>query len=156
MSRNEYLKLDNQLCFSLYAASRAISRMYRPLLDELGLTYPQYLVLLVLWEREHSTVKELSEVLDLDSGTLTPMLKRMEAANLIERKRSSEDERVVVVRITEAGRALEEKAVCIPQSLFASSSLPLEQLIAMNDQLKLLMRQINQVTQSDGVRSFKS
>jgi DNA-binding MarR family transcriptional regulator len=95
-------------------------------------------------------------VLDLDSGTLTPMLKRMEAANLIERKRSSEDERVVVIRITEAGRALEEKAVCIPQSLFASSSLPLEQLIAMNDQLKLLMRKINQVTQSDGVRSSKS
>lgn len=146
----EALKLDNQLCFSLYAASRAISRMYRPLLDELGITYPQYLVLLVLWERSQSTVKELSETLDLDSGTLTPMLKRMEAAGLIARQRSPEDERIVNVRITEAGLALQEKAVCIPQTLFASSGLPLDQLIAMNGQLKQLLKQINSSIQSAG------
>jgi len=139
----EYLKLDNQLCFSLYAASRAISRMYRPLLDELGLTYPQYLVLLVLWERSQSTVKELSETLDLDSGTLTPMLKRMETANLVERKRSTEDERIVVIRITDSGLALRERAVCIPQSLFASSSLPLAEITGLNNQIKKLMKHIN-------------
>ncbi|MBW7455341.1 MarR family transcriptional regulator [Paenibacillus sepulcri] len=152
MSQNEheYLKLDNQLCFSLYAASRAISRMYRPLLDELGLTYPQYLVLLVLWERSQSTVKELSETLDLDSGTLTPMLKRMEAANLVERKRSTEDERIVIVRITESGLALKERAVCIPQSLFASSNLPLEELTALNGQIKKLMTQINAAMPQSG------
>ncbi|GGD93642.1 MarR family winged helix-turn-helix transcriptional regulator [Paenibacillus nasutitermitis] len=140
---DEYLKLDNQLCFSLYAASRAISRMYRPLLDELGLTYPQYLVLLVLWERHQSTVKELSETLDLDSGTLTPMLKRMESAKLVERKRSTQDERIVVVRITDGGLALKERAVCIPQTLFASSSLPAEEITGLNKQIKKLMKQIS-------------
>ncbi|NEN80712.1 MarR family winged helix-turn-helix transcriptional regulator [Paenibacillus elgii] len=145
MSHNEYLKLDNQLCFSLYACSRAISRMYRPLLDELGLTYPQYLVLLVLWEKEESTVKELSEILDLDSGTLTPMLKRMEAAGLVQRKRSSEDERVVIVRIADKGLALQHKAVCIPQALFASSGMTLEQLAELNRQVKAMMAHIHEL-----------
>ncbi|WP_010494931.1 MarR family winged helix-turn-helix transcriptional regulator [Paenibacillus elgii] len=145
MSHNEYLKLDNQLCFSLYACSRAISRMYRPLLDELGLTYPQYLVLLVLWEKEESTVKELSEILDLDSGTLTPMLKRMEAAGLVQRKRSSEDERVVIVRIADKGLALQHKAVCIPQALFASSGMTLEQLAELNRQVKAMMTHIHEL-----------
>ncbi|WP_088830641.1 MarR family winged helix-turn-helix transcriptional regulator [Paenibacillus tyrfis] len=145
MSHNEYLKLDNQLCFSLYACSRAISRMYRPLLDELGLTYPQYLVLLVLWEKEESTVKELSEILDLDSGTLTPMLKRMEAAGLVQRKRSSEDERVVIVRIADKGVALQHKAVCIPQALFASSGMTLEQMAELNRQVKAMMDHIHEL-----------
>ncbi|KEQ23820.1 MarR family winged helix-turn-helix transcriptional regulator [Paenibacillus tyrfis] len=145
MSHNEYLKLDNQLCFSLYACSRAISRMYRPLLDELGLTYPQYLVLLVLWEKEESTVKELSEILDLDSGTLTPMLKRMEAAGLVQRKRSSEDERVVIVRIADKGLALQHKAVCIPQTLFASSGMTLEQMAELNRQVKAMMAHIHEL-----------
>ncbi|KPV58192.1 MarR family transcriptional regulator [Paenibacillus sp. A3] len=145
MSQNEYLKLDNQLCFSLYACSRAISRMYRPLLDELGLTYPQYLVLLVLWEKEESTVKELSEILDLDSGTLTPMLKRMEAAGLVQRKRSSEDERVVIVRIADKGLALQHKAVCIPQALFASSGMTLEQMTELNRQVKAMMVNIHEL-----------
>ncbi|MDO3681590.1 MarR family winged helix-turn-helix transcriptional regulator [Paenibacillus ehimensis] len=145
MSHNEYLKLDNQLCFSLYACSRAISRMYRPLLDELGLTYPQYLVLLVLWEKEESTVKELSEILDLDSGTLTPMLKRMEAAGLLQRKRSSQDERVVIVRIADKGAALQHKAVCIPQALFASSGMTLEQMAELNRQIKAMMVHIHEL-----------
>ncbi|MEC0208610.1 MarR family transcriptional regulator [Paenibacillus ehimensis] len=145
MSHNEYLKLDNQLCFSLYACSRAISRMYRPLLDELGLTYPQYLVLLVLWEKEESTVKELSEILDLDSGTLTPMLKRMEAAGLLQRKRSSQDERVVIVRIADKGVALQHKAVCIPQALFASSGMTLEQMAELNRQIKAMMVHIHEL-----------
>ncbi|MBP1999387.1 DNA-binding MarR family transcriptional regulator [Paenibacillus shirakamiensis] len=139
MSTHEQMRLENQLCFSLYACSRAISRMYRPLLDELGLTYPQYLVLLVLWEREESSVKELSSTLDLDSGTLTPMLKRMESAGLLSRRRSLEDERVVKVSLTAEGKLLKEKAVCIPNALMTSSGMSIPDLIAMNEQVKRLM-----------------
>ncbi|MFC5452030.1 MarR family winged helix-turn-helix transcriptional regulator [Paenibacillus aestuarii] len=143
MSSNEFLKLDNQLCFSLYACSRAITRMYRPFLEELGLTYPQYLVLLVLWEEKESTVKALSEKLDLDSGTLTPMLKRMESQQLIVRQRSAADERVVVIRITEAGLAIYEKALCIPQALLTSSGLNLEEIATFNEQLKRIITSVN-------------
>ncbi|MDF2651966.1 MAG: MarR family transcriptional regulator [Paenibacillus sp.] len=143
MSSNEFLKLENQLCFSLYASSRAITRMYRPFLEGLGITYPQYLVLLVLWDQKESTVKELSEKLDLDSGTLTPMLKRMEGQQLVQRKRSSEDERVVNIQITEAGLALYEKALCIPQSLLASSGLSLEEIYKFNEQLKGIISSVN-------------
>lgn len=143
MSNSELLKLENQLCFSLYASSRAITRMYRPFLEELGITYPQYLVLLVLWEQKESTVKELSEKLDLDSGTLTPMLKRMEAQQLVQRKRSAEDERVVNIVITEAGIALQERAFCIPQTLFASLGLSLEEIQSFNVQLKRIINSVN-------------
>ncbi|MFD0692554.1 MarR family winged helix-turn-helix transcriptional regulator [Paenibacillus sp. GCM10027628] len=143
MSSNEFLKLENQLCFSLYASSRAITRMYRPFLEELGITYPQYLVLLVLWDQQESTVKELSDKLDLDSGTLTPMLKRMEAQQLIKRQRSTEDERVVIIRITETGLALYEKALCIPQSLLASSGLSPEEIYNFNEQLKRIISSVN-------------
>jgi MarR family transcriptional regulator, organic hydroperoxide resistance regulator len=143
MSSSEFLKLENQLCFSLYASSRAITRMYRPFLEGLGITYPQYLVLLVLWDQKESTVKELSEKLDLDSGTLTPMLKRMEAQQLVQRKRSSEDERVVNIHITEAGLALYDKALCIPQSLLASSGLSPEEIYTFNEQLKRIISSVN-------------
>lgn len=143
MSSSEFLKLENQLCFSLYASSRAITRMYRPFLEGLGITYPQYLVLLVLWDQKESTVKELSEKLDLDSGTLTPMLKRMEGQQLVQRKRSSEDERVVNIQITEAGLALYEKALCIPQSLLASSGLSPEEIYKFNEQLKRIISSVN-------------
>lgn len=143
MSSSEFLKLENQLCFSLYASSRAITRMYRPFLEELGITYPQYLVLLVLWDQKQSTVKELSEKLDLDSGTLTPMLKRMEGQKLVQRKRSVEDERVVNIHITEAGVALYDKALCIPQSLLASSGLSLEEISTFNEQLKHIISSVN-------------
>ncbi|MDQ0896945.1 MarR family winged helix-turn-helix transcriptional regulator [Paenibacillus sp. V4I7] len=143
MSSNEFLKLENQLCFSLYASSRAITRMYRPFLEGLGITYPQYLVLLVLWDQKESTVKELSEKLDLDSGTLTPMLKRMESQQLVQRKRSSEDERVVNIQITEAGLALYDKALCIPQSLLASSGLSPEEIYKFNEQLKRIISSVN-------------
>ena len=143
MSSSEFLKLENQLCFSLYASSRAITRMYRPFLEGLGITYPQYLVLLVLWDQKESTVKELSEKLDLDSGTLTPMLKRMEAQQLVQRKRSQEDERVVNIQITEAGLALYDKALCIPQSLLASSGLSPEEIYTFNEQLKRIISSVN-------------
>lgn len=105
------LQLNEHLCFSLYACSRAISRLYRPLLEEMGITYPQYLVLLSLWESDGRTVKELGEQLDLDSGTLTPLLKRMETNELIRRVRSTEDERVVLVLLTEKGLALKGKPI---------------------------------------------
>ena len=134
----EFIKLEDHLCFSLYACSRAILRLYRPYLDELKLTYPQYLVLVVLWERQEATVKELGQLLDLDSGTLTPMLKRMEAAQLIERFRDKTDERVVVVRIQEAGLALRDKAQCIPQALISAAGMTAEEMKMFNESVKKL------------------
>ncbi|NGZ77307.1 MarR family winged helix-turn-helix transcriptional regulator [Saccharibacillus alkalitolerans] len=135
----ERLTLDSHLCFSLYACSRAIFRMYRPLLDELNLTYPQYLVLLVLWDRQESSIKELSHLLTLDSGTLTPMLKRMESSGLLVRSRSVDDERIVTVQITDKGRELQSRAECIPASLIESSGLELQQLGALNETIRTLM-----------------
>lgn len=111
--------MDRQLCFALYSASRAMTAAYRPILSELNLTYPQYLVLLVLWEEERVTVGRLGERLQLDSGTLSPLLKRLEANGFIRRERSLQDERQVEVTLTPAGRKLEGKAQCIPQQLGA-------------------------------------
>jgi DNA-binding MarR family transcriptional regulator len=117
--------------------------MYRPYLDELELTYPQYLVLVTLWEREKSTIKELGEALDLDTGTLTPLLKRMEAAGLIERQRDSIDERVVNVLITPKGKALQEKASCVPQSLIDATDMDLKEINQLNESINLLLQQVN-------------
>lgn len=111
--------MDRQLCFALYSASRAMTAAYRPILSELNLTYPQYLVLLVLWEEDRVTVGRLGERLQLDSGTLSPLLKRLEANGFIRRERSLQDERQVEVTLTPAGRKLEGKAQCIPQQLGA-------------------------------------
>ncbi|WP_035531788.1 MarR family winged helix-turn-helix transcriptional regulator [Halobacillus kuroshimensis] len=110
----EHLKLENQICFSIYAAAREMTKMYKPLLQKLDVTYPQYLVLLVLWEEDSMTVNELGRRLYLDSGTLTPMLKRMETSGLLERKRSPEDERRVIVTLTDQGRNAEKDASDIP------------------------------------------
>jgi len=110
MNRDELLKLDNQLCFTIYACSREVIRLYRPFLAELGITYTQYVALLVLWEKESLTLKELGEKLFLDSGTLTPLLKKMEAANLLVRQRSQQDERTICIRLTEQGKSLKNKA----------------------------------------------
>jgi len=107
-------KLDEQLCFALYSSSLAMTKAYRPLLDALGLTYPQYLAMMVLWERDAQTVSELGERLHLDSGTLSPLLKRLESAGLIARSRLAEDERRVAVRLTVAGRALRTRAGSLP------------------------------------------
>jgi MarR family transcriptional regulator, organic hydroperoxide resistance regulator len=142
METQNQFKLDDHICFSLYACSRAIFRMYRPLLDELELTYPQYLVLLVLWDRQECSVKELSETLSLDSGTLTPMLKRMEAAKLVVRKRSETDERVVNIQITDSGMALRERATCIPEAMLASSGMNKEEINALNDAINKLMSHV--------------
>ncbi|MFB8370305.1 MarR family winged helix-turn-helix transcriptional regulator [Pseudarthrobacter sp. NPDC055928] len=126
-------RLDRQVCFALYAASRAATAVYRPILEDLGLTYPQYLVMLVLWESDPKGVKELGEELGLDSGTLSPLLKRLEALGFVERRRSGEDERRVAIHLTTAGRALSSKASGIPQHLADAAGLSdqeLEQLRA--------------------------
>lgn len=117
MAADENLKLENQLCFALYAASSAMTRVYRDRLEPLGLTYPQYLVMLVLWEQDGQTVSGLGQKLNLDSGTLTPMLKRMEGAGLLKRTRAKTDERQVVVSLTEAGRALRYDIAAIHKDL---------------------------------------
>lgn len=147
MNKDELLKLDNQLCFSIYACSREIISMYRPYLDQLGITYPQYLALLVLWDVQECTVKELGERLYLDSGTLTPMLKRMEAAELIKRQRSQDDERKVIVCLTVKGKALKEEAYCIPEALLARSGVSLDEFQSMLAQFKGLLHKINQLNQ---------
>ncbi|MFI7140767.1 MarR family winged helix-turn-helix transcriptional regulator [Streptomyces massasporeus] len=113
--------LDEQLCFALYAAQRAVTAAYRPLLDELGLTYPQYLVLLVLWERGEITVKELAAALRLDYGTVSPLLKRLEAAGLVRRERSARDERSVLVAVTGRGEGLRERAARVPGALLTAT-----------------------------------
>ncbi|EIT85679.1 organic hydroperoxide resistance transcriptional regulator OhrR [Fictibacillus macauensis ZFHKF-1] len=137
---NDALKLENQICFKVYAAAREITKMYRSLLEDLNVTYPQYLVLLVLWEQELLTVKALGEKLYLDSGTLTPMLKRMETNGLIHRNRSQQDERSVMVSLTEEGKKLQEKAACIPQELIETIHIDKEELKMLHTSLgKILM-----------------
>ncbi|MEV6523830.1 MarR family transcriptional regulator [Longispora sp. NPDC051575] len=136
------LELRHQLCFALYSASRAVTALYRPLLDELGLTYPQYLVMLVLWERDARTVKELGSELRLDSGTLSPLLKRLEAADLLTRERSPEDERSVTVSLTTRGVALREKAEEIPGRLFCGTDLAGDELAELRDTLTRLTDKI--------------
>ena len=116
-SRDRHLRLDQQLCFPLYAAANAIGRAYRPLLEPLGLTYPQYLVMLVLWESAPLSVGELGTRLLLDSGTLTPLLKRLESAGLVLRQRDPEDERRVVIDLKAAGRQLKARARAVPEAL---------------------------------------
>ena len=132
MSKNpnpcENLMLDNQLCFALHSTSLLMTKVYKPLLQALGLTYPQYLAMMVLWEEDGLTVGEISHRLLTDPGSLTPLLKRLEAEGLLSRTRKREDERVVVVELTEAGRALQDKAMGIPQCILGASGLQLEQL----------------------------
>ncbi|PXW30217.1 UNVERIFIED_CONTAM: DNA-binding MarR family transcriptional regulator [Williamsia faeni] len=132
------LRLDNQLCFALYSASRATTAAYRPMLHALGLTYPQYLVLLVLWEEEAITVRRLGQRLHLDSGTLSPLLKRLEAAGYLHRNRSPSDERSVEVTLTDAGRELESKAQCIPEQLFTATGLNPDEAEALRNAVQLL------------------
>ncbi len=127
----EAMKLDNQLCFPLYAAARNVISLYTPLLRPLGLTYTQYLVFLVLWERDGRTVGELCDKLMLDSGTLSPLLKKMQQAGYVEKKRSSDDDRVVVITLTEEGKALQEKAKDVPLSVAGCIDLPPEKAAAL-------------------------
>ena len=138
-------RLDNQICFAVYSAAHAFNRVYKPLLDRLGLTYPQYLVMLVLWERDDVPVKSIGEKLHLDSGTLTPLLKRLEAAHLVKRTRSREDERQVLIALTPQGHALKDKARAVPQSILAASDCSVSELVAMKDEIVALRDRLNAV-----------
>ncbi|MBA4341771.1 MAG: MarR family transcriptional regulator [Methylibium sp.] len=138
----DWLRLDRQLCFALYSSSLAMTKLYKPLLEPLGLTYPQYLVLLVLWEQDGPSVSTLGERLSLDSGTLTPLLKRMEAAQLISRQRAAEDERRVHVFLTEQGLAMKQQALPIPAKLACASACSLEELSSLTQRLQQLRQQL--------------
>ena len=135
---DELLKLDNQLCFAVYSASLAMTRLYKPLLEELSLTYPQYLVMLALWETDGPTVSELGDRLSLDSGTLTPLLKRLEANGLVARLRDVADERRVHITLTSAGRKLKARAADVPACLLAASQCSLDELAGLTRQLQIL------------------
>ncbi|MFC9929745.1 MarR family winged helix-turn-helix transcriptional regulator [Streptomyces sp. NPDC127190] len=129
------LVLDDQLCFALYAAQRAVTAAYRPLLDDLGLTYPQYLVLLVLWERGETSVKELARALRLDYGTVSPLLKRLEAAGLVRRERAAGDERSVLVACTGRGEELRERAARVPGTLLTTTGLDAQGVARLREEL---------------------
>ncbi|RZI78213.1 MAG: MarR family transcriptional regulator [Variovorax sp.] len=136
------LKLDNQLCFAVYSASLAMTRLYKPLLEKLNLTYPQYLVMLALWERDGQMVSELGAQLSLDSGTLTPLLKRLEANGLVARLRDVADERRVHITLTAAGRKLKARAASVPGCLLAASQCSISELVDLTRQLQTLRDRI--------------
>ena len=138
----ERLHLDNQLCFPLYALSRQMTALYRPYLEKLDLTYPQYLVMLLLWEREKLSVKEIGFELWLDSGTLTPLLKRMEETGLVSRLRCTQDERIVHVQLTKEGKQLQKKAVGIPDNIFTELSISNAQLKSLKKELSGILNKL--------------
>lgn len=130
------ITLDQQLCFALYSASIAIGRAYKPLLDSMEITYPQYLVLSTLWERGAQSVGHIADRLSLESSTITPLVKRLELADFVVRKRNPEDERQVVVNLTAKGMALREKARCLGETLFTSARMPAKRLIDLNSEVR--------------------
>ena len=136
------LMLDNQLCFALYSTSLAMTRIYKPLLGELGITYPQYLVLLVLWERDGLSVSELGERLFLDSGTLTPLLKRLESSSLVSRLRAVDDERRVHITLTPAGHALKARAAQIPGCILSATQCSVPELVSLTGQVRALRQRL--------------
>lgn len=141
-SADAMLLLDNQLCFALYSTSLAMTKLYKPLLDELGLTYPQYLTMLVLWEQDGLTVSELGQRLYLDSGTLTPLLKRLETSGFISRIRAVEDERRVHITLTTAGRKLKAQAAKIPGCILSASQCSIPELMALTQQVQALRQRL--------------
>ncbi|MBB4291087.1 DNA-binding MarR family transcriptional regulator [Rhizobium leguminosarum] len=137
------LKLDNFICFAVYTTSHALNRVYKPLLDSLGLTYPQYLTMVSLWEQDGQTVGGLGEKLFLESSTLTPLLKRLETAGYVRRERSRDDERVVVLRLTEEGKHLREKAIGIPGCIVAASGRSAVDLTRLQSEIVALREALN-------------
>ncbi|WP_319001988.1 MarR family winged helix-turn-helix transcriptional regulator [Clostridium tagluense] len=135
----EPLKLDNQLCFALYACSREITKLYKPALDKLGITYTQYISLLVLWEKDNITVKEMGKKLHLDSGTLTPLLKKLECMELVNRTRDTVDERKVFVKLTQKGIKLKEMAIEIPNRILCSTGLTLQSAELLKENITSLL-----------------
>jgi len=135
ITQDPALELDNQICFALYSTTHALTRAYRPILEALDLTYLQYIVMMVLWERDGMTVKEIGQRLHLDSGTLTPLLKRLEAAELVRRQRASSDERQVNINLTDKGKALYEKARSVPAQVLCATGQTVTQLTALKNDL---------------------
>ncbi|MFD2615360.1 MarR family winged helix-turn-helix transcriptional regulator [Paenibacillus gansuensis] len=141
-AQEDILKLENQLCFAVYACSREIIKLYRPILDELGLTYTQYVTMLALWEKDGVSVKELGGKLYLDSGTLTPLLKKMESMGLVTREREKSDERSVVITLTEKGANLKEKAFDVPAKLLCSAGFDAEEAAEVQMKVTKLLEQV--------------
>lgn len=141
---NTQLALDNQFCFALYSTNLALHKLYRQLLAPMNLTYPQYLVMLVLWEKDDITVSDIGERLFLDSATLTPLLKRLESAGMISRQRSRQDERQVVITLTESGRALQQQATKIPEAISCAMSCDNDAIREIKQQLEQLRNQFQQ------------
>lgn len=145
MNDDERLYLDNQICFPLYVVSRLTIRVYTPLLEELGITYPQYLVLLALWQKDEQLVGELSKVLYLDYNTLTPLLKRLEEKQFVNRSRSKSDERSVYISLTDTGKALKNQAACIPDKIIESldkGDMNMDEIVAFQQTLLKIMKTI--------------
>lgn len=144
MSKYDDLKLDNQLCFSLYAASREVIKRYKPCLDKFNLTYTQYIAMLVLWEDEKTTVKEMGKRLHLDSGTLTPLLKKIESMGLIKRYRDSNDDRVVIVELTEEGRKLKDQITCVPKEIACRININRDEIESLKHELDNLLSKLKE------------
>ncbi len=144
--QEDLLRLDRQVCFALHATSRAFDALYRPLLRELGLTYPQYLAMLALWEHGSLSVRELGLALRLDSGTLSPLVKRLEAAGLVQRERSAEDERSVIVHLTSDGTVLKRRAVAVPQTILSSTGLGEDDIASLRASLARLTATLDAAT----------
>ena len=140
MGKYEKMKLDNQLCFSLYAASREVIKTYKPQLDKYGLTYTQYIAMLVVWEYEKIPGKEMGQKLHLDSGTLTPVLKKLESMGLIIKYRSKEDDRVVIVELTETGRKLKDEAITVPERVFCQFKISEEDAVQFKYYLDKILK----------------
>lgn len=141
---DDLLKISNQLCFPIYALSKEITNQYRPLLDQLDITYPQYLVLMVLWEHEKLNVRDIGALLRLDSGTLTPLLKRLESKNIVKRERCTHDERIVEVSLTEKGKTIKEKAADIPNEIMEKVPLSATEIEQLKTILNKLLNTIEQ------------
>ena len=141
-SPDDWLALDRQLCFAIYSSSLAMTKLYKPLLEPLGLTYPQYLVMLVLWQQDGLAVSQLGERLALDSGTLTPLLKRLEASGLVQRLRDAADERRVLLQLTPAGRALKARAQKVPLAVATATGCGLDEIVALTARLRALRERL--------------
>lgn len=145
MEKEELLKLENQMCFDLYVVSRLITRTYQPVLDKFQITYPQYLVLLVLWEKEGLTINQIAHTLFLNTNTITPLLKRMENQQLLRRERSTEDERSFHIYLTEKAKNLKEEAYCVPETVFGKTAVSAQDMSQMKNTLKQLINQLDAV-----------
>lgn len=139
----ESLKLENQLCFAVYALSREITKIYRPFLDNLGLTYTQYIVMLVLWEKDGIALRKLGKKLNLDSGTLTPLLKKLESEGLIIRKRDSKDERNLIIHLTNSGKELMNKAEAIPNKIACKLPMDMEEIVTLREKIKDVLNNLD-------------